>query len=312
MLLGVDGGGATTQAVVADLNGRVLARGLGPSSNQRKVGFDKATQALAMAIEGAMGQLPGTRSAEGPVWSRIKIGAACLGIAGVDTGPDQEMILKWIRQQGIASKAVVVNDSELILSGGTPEGWGVGLICGTGSICLGRARDGRTLRVGGWGHLFGDEGSAYHIGIEALRLATHAADGRGTAAGLLKGILSHWRIHAPEELIRHVYGSSAAVELISQLAVAVEELALRGDADARGCIDRAGKALAVHVDTVARTLDLKEPPLALGGATLRGNLKKSLMGHLTVPIGPVTVVQDPAQAAVTMAQRLFRAPGRTG
>jgi N-acetylglucosamine kinase-like BadF-type ATPase len=311
MLLGVDGGGTRTQAVVADVNGRILARGLGPSSNQSKVGFDKATQALTMAIEGAMGQLPVSRSAEGTVWTRIKIAAACLGIAGVDTGPDQEVILKWLRRQGVTSQAVVVNDSELILLGGTPEGWGVGLISGTGSICMGRARDGRAARVGGWGHLFGDEGSAYQIGMEALRMATHAADGRGNAAGLLRGILSQWRLRAPEELIRHVYGSSETVELISQLALAVEELAGRGDADARESIDRAGKALAVHVDTVVRTLDLQRPPLALGGMTLRGSLKKSLMSHLSVPVGPVTVVQDPAQAAVTMAQRLLRAPGRT-
>ena len=28
-----------------------------------------------------------------------------------------------------------------------------------GSVCLGRSPQGRTLRVGGWGHLLGDEGS---------------------------------------------------------------------------------------------------------------------------------------------------------
>ena len=43
---------------------------------------------------------------------------------------------------------VIVNDAELLLAAGTPDGWGVGLICGTGSICWGRAPDGRVVRAG--------------------------------------------------------------------------------------------------------------------------------------------------------------------
>jgi N-acetylglucosamine kinase-like BadF-type ATPase len=42
--------------------------------------------------------------------------------------------------QGIARSFIVVNDSELVLASGTPEGWGVALIGGTGSVCLGRTR----------------------------------------------------------------------------------------------------------------------------------------------------------------------------
>ena len=63
-----------------------------------------------------------------------------------------------------------VNDGDLVVAAGTPEGWGVGLIAGTGSIAVGRAPDGRTARAGGWGHLIGDEGSAYGVVLDALRL----------------------------------------------------------------------------------------------------------------------------------------------
>lgn len=61
LLLGVDGGGSTTQAIVADLNGQVLGRGLGPACNQHKVGLLFATRALTTAIEGALGQVVGPR-----------------------------------------------------------------------------------------------------------------------------------------------------------------------------------------------------------------------------------------------------------
>ena len=53
-LLAVDGGGTNTQALLTDLEGKVLARGLGPSSNLHNVGFEKGFEAIATAIEGVM------------------------------------------------------------------------------------------------------------------------------------------------------------------------------------------------------------------------------------------------------------------
>jgi N-acetylglucosamine kinase-like BadF-type ATPase len=52
------------------------------------------------------------------------------------------------------------------------------VIAGTGSIAVGRARDGPTARAGGWGHLIGDEGSAYGVVLDAVRLVAHRTDGR--------------------------------------------------------------------------------------------------------------------------------------
>jgi N-acetylglucosamine kinase-like BadF-type ATPase len=312
LLLGVDGGGSTTQAVVADLDGRILGRGLGPGCNHHKVGLDFATRALAIAIGGALDQVVGPRAGEGRPWSRADIPAACFGLAGIDSQADSDLIARWVREQGITADPVVVNDSELVLSGGTPHGWGVGLISGTGSICLGRTAEGRSVRVGGWGHVFGDEGSGYHIATEALRLASQTADGRAEATGLLKGILGYWRLAAPEDLIRYIYRPETTVAEISQLAIGIQELATRGNPDAVAIVDRAAKALAVQVDTAVRKLRLKQPPLALGGAAMRASLKKGLLAHLEVEIGPVALVLDPVLAAVTMAQRRVQPAARVG
>ncbi len=40
--------------------------------------------------------------------------------------------------------AMAVNDGDLVVAAGTPEGWGVGVIAGTGSIAVGRAQVGWT------------------------------------------------------------------------------------------------------------------------------------------------------------------------
>jgi N-acetylglucosamine kinase-like BadF-type ATPase len=312
VLLGIDGGGPTTQAVVAEPGGRILGRGLGPVSNHRRVGLEAATKALATAVEGALGQVVGMRAGDGRSWRRVRVLSACFGLAGVDSAEDRELITKWVRSEGITQRAVVVNDSELVLIGGTPEGWGVGLISGAGSVCLGRTPEGRSARVGGWGYAFGDEGSGYAIATDALRLASHTADGRAGAHGLLKGILNYWRLATPDDLIRHVYRPEMTTSEISELALGVQELAGRGDPDAQAIVDQAAKALAVHVDTVVRKLHLTQPPLALGGSALRAGLKRGLLAHLGVEVGAVTVVQDPAHAAVTIAQRELQALGRVG
>ncbi|MFI5184207.1 MAG: N-acetylglucosamine kinase, partial [Vicinamibacteria bacterium] len=154
LLLAVDGGGTKTQAQVADLGGNVLARGLGPSSNHHRVGFEESARAMTTAIEGALQHVLGPRSmGHGPAWRSVRIVAACFGLAGVDVPEDEAQISSWVKAQAIAKDFVVVNDSELVLAAGTPDGWGVALISGTGSVCLGRTREGRSLRVGGWGPL---------------------------------------------------------------------------------------------------------------------------------------------------------------
>jgi N-acetylglucosamine kinase-like BadF-type ATPase len=301
-VLGVEGSGTGTQAIVADLGGRVLGRGLGPSSNHNKVGFEKAGAALTTAVEGALRPLLGLGG--GPVWGRSSLLAACFGLAGVDTPEDQKRVSAWLGDQGLTCRLAVLNDSELILAAGCPEGWGVALISGIGSVCLGRARDGRAVRVGGWGHLIGDEGSIYSIAIDGLRQATHAADGRGEARELLRALLAYRRLSDPMQLIPLLYGPNTSLQDVADLAVPVLDLAARGDAAAREVVERAGSALARHVDTAVRTLGLVEPPLALSGGTLRAVLRKSILEKLSVPVGPVTAVSDAAQGAVAVARRL--------
>jgi N-acetylglucosamine kinase-like BadF-type ATPase len=308
-VLGVDGGGASTHAILADAAGRVLGRGLGGVANQHKVGFERACAAIGTAIEGAINQIVGISRSEGRSFARVPIAAACLGLAGVDRVADQERFSAWLRDQGLNASVRVMNDSELILLAGTPEGWGVALISGTGSVCLGRTKDGRTARVGGWGHLLGDEGSGFQIAVDALQRATQAADGRGDAQSLLRAILGHWRLKGPEELPGHVYRAEFTAQEVAEAAVPVLDLAARGDTRAREIVERAARALAVHVETVVAKLKLEKPPLALGGGALRVVLRKALSDQLRVGVGPVAVVSDPATGAVTAARRLLAKAG---
>jgi len=306
LLLVVDGGGTKTQAIVTDLAGTVLGRGLGPSSNLHNVGFDETCRAVTVAIEGALTHVlgPGLR-APGPGWRSARIAAACFGLSGVDAPEDEAQVSRWVREQEVAARFMVVNDAELVLAGGTPDGWGVALISGTGSVCLGRSPEGRTMRVGGWGPLMGDEGSGYDIAVRALRLATQAADGRAQAPTLLQAVLQHWSLPDPALLIRYVHDPARTPAEVAGLATVVLALAAKGDAAARGVVDDAARELARHVDTVVCTLRLQRAPLAIGGGLLGGHLRRALLAALRSELGPVKYVSDPSQGAVVLARQLL-------
>lgn len=313
LLLAVDGGGTSTQALVTDLDGHVLARGLGPSSNLHNVGFEKACAAISTAVGGALAQVRAPGAPGGPqAGARGKAGvaAACLGLSGVDSAQDEAQVSRWFEAQGLAARFLVVNDSELILAGGTPAGWGVALISGTGSVCLGRDAEGRTARVGGWGPLLGDEGSGYHIATLALRRATQAADGRLEAPGLLKAVLRHWSAADPGDLIRMVHAPTTGAADVARMATAVLDLAGRNDPAAREVVAEAARDLARHVDTIVAQLRLTKPPLALGGSMLlRSVLRRAVLDAIASEMGPVTQVTDPPAGAVVLARRLLQEGG---
>jgi N-acetylglucosamine kinase-like BadF-type ATPase len=311
LLLAVDGGGTSTQALVADLDGTVLARGLGPSSNLHNVGFEGACQAVTTAIDGALAQVRGSVTAPSTPgttgrWGSAGIAAACFGLSGVDSASDEAQVSTWVREQAIAPHFQVVNDSELVLAAGTPAGWGVAVISGTGSVCLGRSPEGRSARVGGWGPLLGDEGSGYHIASLALHKATQAADGRVDAPALLKAVLRHWSLSDPSTLIRHVHAETTSASDIAGLATVVVDLAGRNDAAAMAVITEAARELAQQIDTVVRILRLTTPPLAMGGRLLlRAVLRKAVLAAIQTEMGPVAQVTDSALGAVVMARRLL-------
>jgi glucosamine kinase len=255
-VLSVDGGGSKTLAVVVDSSGRERGRGVAGSSNHESVGIERAVEALHAAIADAIA----AAQAQLPVY------AAWLGLAGVDHPHDVERLLP--RLGGLATTLRITNDAELAL-GALAWRVGVALIAGTGSIALGRDARGNVVRAGGWGHVFGDEGSGYAIGSQALQATARAADGRGPATTLLDAILTAWELSAPDLLLGHVYQpfDKTAIAALAPLVFAAADV---GDQVARRIVARAANELALAASTVARRLDFTADclPLALGGGLL--------------------------------------------
>lgn len=295
-VIGIDGGGTKTRALVADLYARTLGRSKAGPSNVQTVGAEATYTALDAVVAAALADA----GVSGPPAS------ICLGMAGAGRSADRAIIKGWATSRFPGAVVRVVHDGQLVLAAGTPEGWGVAVISGTGSLAYGENAAGRSVRAGGWGYLLGDEGSGYAIGLAALRAVARAADERGRATALTEAVLANGSLPCPQALIRHVYGGGMGREDIAALVPLVLEAA-QDDAVARAILEDAGRELALAAQAVIERLALPAPvPCALAGGVLLHSeiVRASFTASLDVAgvtARPVTRVPDPVEGAVKLA-----------
>jgi N-acetylglucosamine kinase-like BadF-type ATPase len=305
LILGIDGGATKTVAWLATRSGgdeaAVVGRGTSGPANPQATGFDRALCNLDQAVAAAFED--GTVK-PGPV------AAAVLALAGSDRESNRQVLHRWAHQRRLARRFRVVNDALPVLAAGSPEGWGIALISGTGSFAFGQSPDGRSARAGGWGYLFGDEGSGYWIALAALRAAAKSVDGRAPATQLVDALLRRLDLRDPRELVLAIYGTAADRARIASLADLVTQAAEDGDAQAQQILEDAASELAAMVAAVAQNLGFSDAtfPLALAGGVLLSNerLRDALeagLGSLGLRPASVASVPDPVVGAVKLAQR---------
>jgi N-acetylglucosamine kinase-like BadF-type ATPase len=279
------------------------------------VGAEPALRALDEAIEQALS------NAGWPVGPDSNaIDAACFGLAGSDRAEDKAVLESWNRRTSRIARLVLVNDGDLVLAAGTPEGLGVAVIAGTGSIAVGRGPDGRSARAGGWGYLLGDEGSAYAVALAALRLSVRRFDGRDALRVLktdrpkpdaLTGYLCRaLGAASPAEFVPVIYDAQSSRSRIAELAPVVLAAA-KDDPDVLGWIlEPAGYELGQAVRAVVRALDWQGPnlPLAMAGSFLLSAepVREAMLAYIK-RFGPCTVVprtvSHPVEGALILARK---------
>lgn len=302
LVIGIDAGGSKTRALVAAPTGEILGWGEAGPANYQAIGHEAAFSALDAAVKAAL------NSAQSGIEQVL---AVCLGAAGMDRPEDFAVFQGWAAHAFSDARARLVNDARLVLAAGTPDGWGLVIISGTGSIAYGMTQQGTVVRSGGWGYLLGDEGSGYDIGLQALRAITRASDGRGKPTAIQAAILKEWGLTKPQELVRRVYAGLPRAQ-IARLSVIVERCADEGDTKALEILSNAGFELAAAAAAVVTRMGVAGPvPAAFtGGVLVRGTrVREALMSAAQAQdlrLEPVVLVTDPAHGAVRLAIELLK------
>lgn len=257
VLVAVDGGKTKTTCIVFDEYGRLISSAsAGPSGVL--LSPDIVKRNLWSSIVDALSKANLTVDS-------VKVFS--IGLADIDTRKDLERAWSIVRGLSIPPKADVVVEHDAVtayyaVTYGEP---GVSVIAGTGSIAFGMNSRGERARAGGWGWVFGDEGSGYWIAREALQAAAKAYDGRGPATKLLDAFMRHFELTDPIDLMEVVYRVMGGDPTkIAELAVLVDRVAEEGDEIAVDILDRGGAELASACYAVALKLNMVEEPIIVG------------------------------------------------
>ena len=313
-VLGIDAGGTKTVCQLADASGRIVGESRGPGANLQAAGELDVEKTLHRLMDEV---LSGTPAGEGPGGDTARLGAICVGMAGVDRPADAETVRGIMRRIGQSARVLIVNDALVALEAGAPAEPGVVIIAGTGSIAYGRNARGQAARAGGWGYVLGDEGSGYWIGRHALRAVVREADRRGPRTLLTPRALAHFGVERPQDLIHEIYYGGMRPGAIAALASEVHAAFVDGDAVAAGILEVGVRELVASASSVVSRLQLEREPFrfVLAGGIFRAVpwMRDQLTERLP-PVAPqagITPLEvEPAEGAVRLALSLLAGESR--
>lgn len=263
IVVGVDAGGSGT-SVVAERDGSVTGAFEGDAANVRRAGIEDAAAIIARAVRSATA---------GEHVNAVVVGAAGAG------DPQIALHLERALAPHMEGAAVrVVDDALIALRAAVPEGDGVVIISGTGSIAYARAGE-QSFRAGGHGFLLGDEGSGASIGVAAVRLLLRVYDGRAPRDGFIEAVESVLDVDSIDETTQAIYGDPDPVKKLASLAPAVLACASDGERSATKIVQAAALDLADLLKAVVRSARIgdREVPIVFSGGLLAQN---SLLTYL--------------------------------
>jgi len=253
-ILGVDGGGTKTVIRITDYNGNIVSEIITGAGNYKSVGIAVAKANITEGILGAIRQVKDESD-------DIFFASSCFGLSGLDSEQDGEIFKNIIFNNKIKKllhpdKITICNDSRIGLAAGTENKNAIMIICGTGSNCFGINEEGEEAKANGWDFILGDEGSAYEIGVKALRLIMRAFDKRGNKTLLTHTILKELNLKDIQGLIDWCYNIPFSSERFAALTKTVCSTAELGDKSSIKLLKDETKEALISISVVAKKLKL--------------------------------------------------------
>lgn len=249
LFLAIDGGSTQTSAGLYNAARRLLAEDAAGPSNPILVGPDVCVTTLLALAKRLLRLREGT------------LQAVAAGISGAGKPVFAAEITRRLRDALNGVRTTVTDDVWPLLYANAGTHPAVAVVAGTGSSIAAQAADGRLVRIGGRGSVFGDDGSAYQVAVRALRAAADAVDGLGPATALTAALPQEAGVSTFADL--PAWTEAASKRDIANLARAVARLADQGDAVATACLIMQADRLADQAAAISGRLSLPEGALVL-------------------------------------------------
>ncbi|XP_050429606.1 N-acetyl-D-glucosamine kinase [Adelges cooleyi] len=257
---GIEGGASVSTVVITNGNGDILAEIKGDGTNPWILGIKPCLSRVNDLIKEAL--------SKADLNNNIKLNGLGLSLSGCEDA----VFCKTIETQLKELYPELTNDVTIVSDTLAPialacESGGAVIISGTGSNSLLMNPDSSIKRCGGYGHLLGDEGSAYWIAHKSIKICLdHIEDFNYAPNGysidkVWKAIKEHLKIETVLDLLGEFYGEKMEKSRIASLCKTLADLANTGDKLSQWLFGEAGKELAKLVQSLypsAHKLLLKE------------------------------------------------------
>lgn len=309
-VLAVDGGNSKTDLALADADGRLLALVRGPSTSPHALGLEPAMQLLEVLLSEALAKA-GIEDGNGQVAE-----AARIQLAGADEPDEEQRLQHAVERRRWAKSVSAGNDTFAVLRAGTDRGWGVAVVCGAGTNCVGVAPDGRCWRFAALGPMTGDWGGSDDLGLAALAAASRSADGRGPATVLERVVPEHFGMTSPMEVARAIHHDRMPYLRLTELTDVVFDL-VDDDAVAAALLSRLAGEITDFARTAIERLELQDEEfeVVLGGGVLRRSPERLLvsvreaLAHIAPRAHVLVTDVPPVAGAALLALDDLGAPG---
>ena len=268
-LIGIDGGGSKTKLNCYDLSGKLIAEELTGPTDYHGIGIENVIQRLKDVL----------------LKFNVDLSECLIGFgmpAYGENKADDEIAITEIKKAFIDTKINIDNDVVCAWAGATTLSPGITVVCGTGSMAVGRDPQGKFARSGGWCPLFSDEGSGYWLGLKTLEIFSKQSDFRLKRGPLYDVIRKHFNIKNDLDAIAIVnsqYENSR--EKIASLQMLLLEAYRLGDEAAINAYRHAVYEVAQVAVGAARQLDFGNDPIDLTYVGGLFNQKKAFLEPFT-------------------------------
>jgi len=231
-IIGIDGGGTKTLGVVYDYQGNEIKR-IQVGFSNFSVNVEKSKQTINELIT----ELVSGIAKEKKVFIQM-------GVAGASRFSETESFLKEIEDKfGCTASLEVDAKISLYAIPKTKNESLIMAIGGTGSVIMIEHQN-EINRLGGWGHILGDGGSAYHFVIEALKNLIEEYESDVSFSLLSEHLIKTIGLSNPKQLVEYVYNTDKST--IAQLSLDIQSVASY-DAKVKELLIKEGKLLADQI-----------------------------------------------------------------
>lgn len=263
-VIGIDGGGTKTHLICMTLDQEVICEVFGLSSNLCSNTTKQVEDNLIALI----------KTCKDKIGEPIDIVSVCLGTAGLSYKGAKQILGGILKKATNCNQVSILGDMVIPMIAEIEDKPGAILIAGTGAISYGHKSPTQTYRSSGWGHIVGDEGSAYWIANQGIRAALKSYDNRGKYTVLYDLFMAHLGCSNIPDLISTIHSENYGKQDMAKLSMIVDQAAKKGDKIAEEILKQAAEELFDTVNATIKSLKLsdeKEFHVVLCGSVLVKN-----------------------------------------